>query len=313
MNRIILIGNGFDLAHGLPTSYKNFIEDYWKTRIKSLYSCDSKSDDDGLSQFYLHIPTHLHSIRYPLTIQNFLQYHQCNDMSLEKIKKVNADSQDGNMKYSYTNQFLGIVDKAFETKTWVDIENEYYRQLTGISQKGNKIYKEPQQLDSEFEAIKTKLISYLTKIQDERICSGLKNTCIEKAIYEPFDIRDISNQGMKNIHDFLRHKIDQEDSNIENIQKNYDYHFLIDKLEIVNYRNSIIDISDPTSDNIETPYNLEKHLANIKNKSKSVPDYFLLPDEYGGFIHSERFGVPNQPYSRRVGERQESYHLRLRG
>lgn len=29
MNRIILIGNGFDLAHGLKTSYKDFIEDYW--------------------------------------------------------------------------------------------------------------------------------------------------------------------------------------------------------------------------------------------------------------------------------------------
>lgn len=25
MNRIVLIGNGFDLAHGLPTKYENFI------------------------------------------------------------------------------------------------------------------------------------------------------------------------------------------------------------------------------------------------------------------------------------------------
>ena len=30
MNRIILIGNGFDLAHGLPTGYAHFIDDYWK-------------------------------------------------------------------------------------------------------------------------------------------------------------------------------------------------------------------------------------------------------------------------------------------
>ena len=29
MNRIILIGNGFDLAHGLPTSYGSFIDWYW--------------------------------------------------------------------------------------------------------------------------------------------------------------------------------------------------------------------------------------------------------------------------------------------
>jgi hypothetical protein len=26
MNRIILIGNGFDLAHGLKTSYKHFMD-----------------------------------------------------------------------------------------------------------------------------------------------------------------------------------------------------------------------------------------------------------------------------------------------
>ena len=30
MNRIILIGNGFDLAHKLPTSYKDFINSCWK-------------------------------------------------------------------------------------------------------------------------------------------------------------------------------------------------------------------------------------------------------------------------------------------
>lgn len=29
MNRIILIGNGFDLAHGLPTGYVDFINHYW--------------------------------------------------------------------------------------------------------------------------------------------------------------------------------------------------------------------------------------------------------------------------------------------
>ncbi len=30
MNRLILIGNGFDLAHGLKTSYHDFILDYFK-------------------------------------------------------------------------------------------------------------------------------------------------------------------------------------------------------------------------------------------------------------------------------------------
>ena len=30
MNRIVLIGNGFDLAHGLKTKYEHFIDWYWE-------------------------------------------------------------------------------------------------------------------------------------------------------------------------------------------------------------------------------------------------------------------------------------------
>ena len=38
MNRIILIGNGFDLAHGLKTSYKHFIDYYWENLSDELQS-----------------------------------------------------------------------------------------------------------------------------------------------------------------------------------------------------------------------------------------------------------------------------------
>jgi hypothetical protein len=43
MNRLIIIGNGFDLAHGLTTSYKHFIDDYWKGVT------NSNHDDDFVS------------------------------------------------------------------------------------------------------------------------------------------------------------------------------------------------------------------------------------------------------------------------
>ena len=32
MNRLVLIGNGFDLAHDLKTSYADFIDWYWDRR-----------------------------------------------------------------------------------------------------------------------------------------------------------------------------------------------------------------------------------------------------------------------------------------
>ena len=46
MNRLILIGNGFDLAHGLKTGYNDFIIWYLKKCFKSAE--ESGSYDDGL-------------------------------------------------------------------------------------------------------------------------------------------------------------------------------------------------------------------------------------------------------------------------
>ena len=48
MNRIILIGNGFDLAHGLKTSYADFIDWYWDKRISDLHSIYSDESIDVL-------------------------------------------------------------------------------------------------------------------------------------------------------------------------------------------------------------------------------------------------------------------------
>ena len=45
MNRLILIGNGFDLAHGLKTSINNFIEDYLLNTINLFYEEKYYSDD----------------------------------------------------------------------------------------------------------------------------------------------------------------------------------------------------------------------------------------------------------------------------
>ena len=51
MNRLVLIGNGFDLAHGLNTSYKSFILWYWDQWGKRLLSSLEKTDTDGLCSF----------------------------------------------------------------------------------------------------------------------------------------------------------------------------------------------------------------------------------------------------------------------
>ncbi len=53
MNRIILIGNGFDLAHGLPTSYADFIRYYRVARLTQLMQNNQIKTDDGLCTYIL--------------------------------------------------------------------------------------------------------------------------------------------------------------------------------------------------------------------------------------------------------------------
>ena len=51
MNRLVLIGNGFDLAHGLKTSYADFIDWYYDKRIKEMWSTYEKISSDDLCTF----------------------------------------------------------------------------------------------------------------------------------------------------------------------------------------------------------------------------------------------------------------------
>ena len=47
MNRLVIIGNGFDMAHGLKTSYMDLINWYWNQRINSFidYTTPVYKDD----------------------------------------------------------------------------------------------------------------------------------------------------------------------------------------------------------------------------------------------------------------------------
>lgn len=56
MNRLIIVGNGFDLAHKMKTSYKDFLLDYLKTSF--VKACTHNKYDDELIEVQRckHIP-----------------------------------------------------------------------------------------------------------------------------------------------------------------------------------------------------------------------------------------------------------------
>ena len=46
INRIIIVGNGFDLSHKLSTKYEDFINWYWDKCLYELRRCRNRSYSD---------------------------------------------------------------------------------------------------------------------------------------------------------------------------------------------------------------------------------------------------------------------------
>lgn len=178
MNRLVIIGNGFDLAHGLPTSYRDFIDDYWRG-IK-----DSNYNDEFIS-FDFNTKVEFENIKNIDCIsKQFIALD-------EKVKFSEAEiyHEYGNNfltgKYprahilNYKNGFFRLINqKAIEN--WVDIENEYYRELKRIvvSKPENSLVDNNEfeisrkekivRLNNEFEQVKNLLERYLKEKVEEQ-------------------------------------------------------------------------------------------------------------------------------------------------
>jgi hypothetical protein len=120
MNRLVLIGNGFDLTHGLRTSYKDFFYWYWGNRVRSICDHLGKTSDDGLCQITILQDTTWHG----LWCSNSIRLSKATGEELFYI----LTQQKNDFKIVYS-PFFESIQKGIETKGWVDIENEYYSQL----------------------------------------------------------------------------------------------------------------------------------------------------------------------------------------
>lgn len=167
MNRIVLIGNGFDLAHGLKTSYKDFIDWY----------LNEKEDTSGILYRSL--------IRY---YDLYVTY-----MSKKQIEEC--------MKEFCT--FLKNIRKRVGTTGWVDVEEEYYLLLLQLafhnSNKSRKL--NPMILNIQMDHLKSMLIEYL-KNEDKKGVEVVHS--IKEKIFRPIKRREIvvENLNSFNSEDF---------------------------------------------------------------------------------------------------------------
>lgn len=175
MNRLVLIGNGFDLAHHLNTRYEDFINWYWEQWGNRLRCHAEITESDELCSFTLKGCTHWY-----LAWSGY--YYQEENVGLpwpahEIARKA---KEDRNLcDFNYLSPFFEQINKSIETKGWVDIEQEYYYQLINAQNKSANYHRI---LNKQLDFLCEKLIDYLN-IACEKECKQIAE--IKDKIYRP--------------------------------------------------------------------------------------------------------------------------------
>ena len=211
MNRLIIIGNGFDLAHGLKTSYMDFINWYWERRLNAMLTENSAVSEDCLCKL------EIKNTKDCANWFNFFFSHSLRDLMTREWKyppfEIISAFKENTDEFSVTySQFLRTILQSIETRGWVDIENDYYQLLKRCSESKDCGYT-VKELNMQLGFLQEKLIEYLGSIGTNRYKKELHNAMIEF-----FDPKDFSTEGKKKALE----NMGLEDANLEEIQNNFE-------------------------------------------------------------------------------------------
>lgn len=176
MNRIIIIGNGFDLAHNLKTGYKDFINDYWAVVEEKVYGRywqwldqhygGTKHTLDNYEDKFVCIEK-----EYGKTESNKVCFSYKEDCLFGKLCTLidgynNAPNTPVTVHLKFKNRFFERISHQCSLVNWVDIENEYYNALKELLQEENtqKQNENIRVLNKEFNDVKRLLEIYLAKV-----------------------------------------------------------------------------------------------------------------------------------------------------
>lgn len=173
-NTLIIIGNGFDLAHGLKTSYRDYLFKQFDDEINEI----SKGNKDDYNSGFLYREK-LKSVLVPYkTIQDLI----------EKI--VIHENKEDNLGFKVKNSFfLTLLNKLY-LNNWVDIENEYFNELINIIETQSSAIDEFQ---NGFRAIVEGLNTYIEGIE-----ISTKQESINKYFQQIVD--NIDDSGLEQVH-----------------------------------------------------------------------------------------------------------------
>lgn len=172
MNRLVIIGNGFDLAHGLPTSYRDFIDDFWisfKENCKNDLYNQIVATNDAYDGYYKQYGEVINFNDFKLKLEEY-----CKNNGYRFYKDLFVATHNFVDVFRFKNDFFLKINNESIDK-WVDIENLYYSELKKIVKskcldvgKTEEYWKKEQskkvkKLNEEFEQVKNLLEKYLNE------------------------------------------------------------------------------------------------------------------------------------------------------
>jgi hypothetical protein len=250
MNRIILIGNGFDLAHGMKTSYRQFIDDYWDKCIKDILNLGVK-------------------IKYE-NDEIIIESRPIAQIPANSYKEFSKALKKHKMPIFFKNKFFQIISDKSHLQNWVDIESEYYSLLKWTF---NDINSSPygsdvKTLNLDFKSVKNKLIEYLKNVETNfnyNLDSNFLRTknIIGHKIYHPFKLKDFSETSLNQKAEIEYNLIKKDLEDLANKQ--------ITMSDLNEYKKRLIQRID-----------IKKPLTEIRKllQSDSAINYFdLIPDQ----------------------------------
>ncbi len=219
MNRIVIIGNGFDKAHGLATGYKDFIDSYWTDFFAHIFNGYSRwltenygsivaprpYEDEfvlfevfGDKQYKTSEPSYPQSCLSPYDeVRNFIA----------TLNDFNTKNYEGSVRLTFKNKFFEQISGRCSLTNWVDIENEYYGKLKELLAEDDAVIRNEKvrALNRDFDAVKKRLESYLIQIVNEAPIKPFPS--IQEAFKSLINLSEIAFGKQKMFIDSILNKI----------------------------------------------------------------------------------------------------------
>lgn len=164
INRLIIIGNGFDLSLGMKTSYKDFLFNYLRSTFIKIYTEEeSKPGVHYQDQFTYKYNDGLTDWKVPSDSSPYMIQGKLNELD-DYDKLSNFLIKEKYLKYEY--ELLQRFHERSVLNNWTDIEILYYDNLVSIVKKYSDTPTRRESLiriyNDKFNKLRLELIKYLS-------------------------------------------------------------------------------------------------------------------------------------------------------